>query len=54
MKSENTQIHDVETTFTPVPFRYIKVVAKNVGVCPPWHNGAGGEAWVFADEIIVK
>lgn len=31
--------------------RYIKVVGKNRGVCPPWHKGTGGKAWVFADEI---
>jgi len=34
--------------------RYIKVVAKNVGICPPWHKGAGGKAWLFCDEIIVE
>ena len=31
--------------------RYIKVVGKNRGVCPPWHRGAGDKAWLFADEI---
>ncbi|MFC6997249.1 beta-N-acetylhexosaminidase [Rufibacter roseus] len=34
--------------------RYIKVKAKNVGVCPPGHPGAGGAAFLMADEIIVK
>ncbi len=34
--------------------KYIKVQAKNIGVCPKWHPGAGGKAWVFVDEIIVK
>ena len=34
--------------------RYVKVFAKNLGVCPPWHWGAGGKAWIFADEIIIK
>jgi len=34
--------------------RYIKVVAKNTGVCPEWHWGAGGKAWIFADEITIK
>ena len=31
--------------------RYVRVVAKNRGVCPTWHSGAGHKAWVFADEI---
>ena len=34
--------------------RYIRVVAKNVGVCPKWHPGAGEKAWLFADEIFVE
>lgn len=34
--------------------RYIKVRAKSMGLCPPWHHGAGGAAWLFADEVIVE
>ena len=34
--------------------RYISVKAKNTGVCPPNHPGAGGKAWLFADEITVE
>lgn len=34
--------------------RYVRVRAKTIGHCPPWHSGAGGDAWIFADEIIVK
>ncbi|MCK4407501.1 MAG: GH92 family glycosyl hydrolase, partial [Bacteroidales bacterium] len=34
--------------------RYIRVLAKNIVVCPDWHKGAGGKAWIFADEIVVK
>ncbi len=34
--------------------RYIKIQAKNIGKCPPWHQGAGGDAWIFIDEIIVE
>jgi len=34
--------------------RYIRVAAKNMGVCPDWHPGAGGKTWIFADEIIVE
>ncbi|MCB0555837.1 MAG: alpha-L-fucosidase, partial [Phaeodactylibacter sp.] len=34
--------------------RYIRVTAKNVGVCPEWHSGAGGKAWVFVDEVVVE
>ncbi|MFH2096193.1 MAG: GH92 family glycosyl hydrolase [Bacteroidota bacterium] len=34
--------------------RYIKVVAKNRGVCPAWHRGSGNPCWIFADEITIK
>lgn len=35
-------------------FRYVKVVAENMGVCPDWHIGKGNKAWIFADEVVVK
>lgn len=34
--------------------QFVKVVAKNMGSCPDWHPGAGGKAWIFADEIIIE
>ena len=34
--------------------RYIKVSAKNYGKCPEWHQGAGGDAWIFTDELIIE
>lgn len=41
----------------PVPAvkaRYVRVFARNLGVCPPWHLGRGGKAWLFVDEIVVE
>jgi len=34
--------------------RFIKIIAKNIGVCPAWHPGAGGKAWLFVDEFAVN
>lgn len=34
--------------------RYVKVIAKNFGKLPEWHQGAGGDAFVFVDEITIK
>jgi hypothetical protein len=34
--------------------RYLRVKAKNFGVLPEWHQGAGGEAFIFIDEIWAK
>ena len=34
--------------------RYVKVIAKNFGKLPEWHQGAGGDAFIFIDEITIK
>ncbi len=33
--------------------RFVRIRAKNLGVCPPWHKGRGEKAWLFADEISI-
>lgn len=38
----------------PEKVRYVMVEARNIGLCPPWHEGAGQPAWLFIDEITVK
>ena len=35
-------------------WRYLKIKAKNFGKLPKWHQGAGGEAYIFIDEITLK
>lgn len=35
-------------------YRYIKIQARNIMYCPHWHEGAGGKAWLFLDEVVVK
>lgn len=39
---------------SPVKTRFLKVESKSFINCPDWHPGAGGLAWIFTDEIIVK
>lgn len=34
--------------------RFIRVKAVNYGICPEWHIGAGGQGWIFADEILIQ
>ncbi len=34
--------------------RYVKVKATNYGIIPEWHLGAGYNAYIFIDEIIVR
>ena len=60
LKAETSQHENAVTreTFTTrrskTSARYVKVHAKNVGTCPDWHHGAGGKAWIFADEIVIQ
>ncbi len=34
--------------------KYLWIRAKNPGKLPEWHRGAGGDSWLFADEIILE
>jgi hypothetical protein len=47
-------IHEFIPPLTMHKARYIKVFAKNLGVCPDWHIGHGGKAWLFTDEVVVE
>ena len=51
---EGAIVKTFEMNIPAVKARYVKVVATNIGTCPPWHKGQGGSAWMFADEIIIK
>jgi predicted alpha-1,2-mannosidase len=34
--------------------RYLRIKAFNFGKIPSWHLGAGGDPWIFIDEVIVR
>jgi hypothetical protein len=34
--------------------RYVRVKAKYYGIIPSWHLGAGGQSWLFLDEIVIE
>jgi hexosaminidase len=52
-KTDRPVLKQFSQGFPMTKARYIKVRAKNPGVCPPWHEGAGEPCWLFADEIVV-
>ncbi|MGS0748559.1 GH92 family glycosyl hydrolase [Halpernia sp. GG3] len=39
---------------SPIEARYVKIKAYNFGKLPEWHQGFGGDAFIFIDEIEVK
>ncbi len=53
-QTERVLTKDFACTVAKVKIRYVRVVAKNVGICPSWHPGVGEKAWLFTDEIIVE
>jgi len=47
-------IKDFTQELSNIKTRYIKVIAKSIGVCPEGHSSAGQKAWLFCDEIVVE
>jgi hexosaminidase len=47
-------VKDFEAAFEARRARFVRVRARSVGIVPDWHFGKGGQAWLFADEIVVE
>ena len=47
-------IKEFRRTIAPVKARYVRVRAFNIGKIPSWHLGAGGDPWIFIDEIFIN
>jgi hypothetical protein len=57
IKEINTaKIKNIEINNVKVPYRYIKIVAKKIGIVPEWHIGYkdDGLGWIFIDEIQIN
>ncbi len=53
-KNPNIVLKDFTAEFKNQKARYIKVIAESIKKCPSWHPGAGQDAWLFIDEIVVE
>lgn len=53
VKTDKTLIKEVSHLYPDTKARYVRVRAKNRGVCPQGHEGAGEKCWLFADEIVI-
>ncbi len=47
-------IKPYQIRFYPKKVRYLKITAKNMKTCPPWHPGANLPSWIFCDELVVE
>lgn len=54
--SEEVIIKNVEFKQASKNYRYVKIIAKKLGILPEWHLGHehDGRSWLFVDEITVK
>jgi predicted alpha-1,2-mannosidase len=54
-KLDENKIQNYEyKSINEIKAKYIKVKAYNFGKLPEWHQGFGGEAFIFIDEITIK
>ncbi|MDG1041166.1 MAG: GH92 family glycosyl hydrolase [Polaribacter sp.] len=53
---EPVSIKNMEFVLENKKAKYIKLVAKKLGILPEWHLGFkhGGRSWLFVDEILIK
>ena len=47
-------IKDFVASLQGVEARYVRIRARTYGKLPSWHQGSGGDAWIFVDEVIVE
>jgi putative alpha-1,2-mannosidase len=47
-------IRDYVKQIDPVTARFVRVKAVNFGKLPAWHPGAGYDAYIFVDEVIIE
>ena len=47
-------IRELVKNIAPQKVRYVRIRATNYGKIPSWHAGAGGDAWIFVDEIVIN
>lgn len=50
------QTKNLELHFAKIKAKYVKIIARNFGKLPSWHQGFpyNGEAYIFIDEIEIK
>ena len=53
-KFADVAVKDFSVKVSGKKARFVRIHAKNIGLCPDWHSSAGGKAWLFADEIIIE
>jgi hypothetical protein len=50
----NVQTKNLELHFAKTKAKYVKIIARNFGKLPSWHQGKGTPGWFFMSEITVN
>jgi F5/8 type C domain len=53
-KDETVQVTNLKIDFNTLETRFIKIKAKNYGIIPSWHLGAGNISHLFVSEVEVR
>jgi len=54
MNIKDVEVNSWELELEDIHTRFLKVNIEKFGTLPEWHSGAGKQAWLFVDEIIMK
>ena len=49
-----TEIKKYTVDIPDTKTQYLKIVVENFKTLPSWHEGAGTDAWLFVDEILIR
>ena len=52
--SDSYEVREFKHAHSQTTAKFVRIVAQNVGLCPKWHPGAGSDAWIFVDEVIIN
>ncbi|MFT5284145.1 MAG: putative alpha-1,2-mannosidase [Planctomycetota bacterium] len=51
---DETGVHQLSAKLGGVEARYVRIVARTLGIIPDWHIGRGNPTWIFADEVTIE
>ncbi|MCB9208895.1 MAG: arylsulfatase [Ignavibacteriales bacterium] len=52
-KNDEVLKKDIKLELKNISSNKLKIIIESIKICPDWHSGKGGKAWMFIDEIII-
>jgi hexosaminidase len=54
LRTDSVYVKTYNQEFDGSRIRFIHIKGRSIGICPPWHVGAGEEVFIFCDEILIE